>query len=41
MSAAWRRLGTNARDLVRVFRSFNAAAEAFRLESEAHERTRR
>ncbi len=31
-------LGVNKKDLVRVFRSFNAASDAFRKESEAQER---
>jgi coenzyme F420-reducing hydrogenase gamma subunit len=31
-------LGRGPMDIVRAFRSFNAYAEAFRLESEAHER---
>jgi sulfhydrogenase subunit delta len=38
LSQWWSRLGTKERDLVRVFRSFNAYAEPFRQESEAHER---
>jgi sulfhydrogenase subunit delta len=29
-------LGMTERDIARVFRTFNAAAEAFRKESEAH-----
>ena len=37
MAAAWRGLGTSEAALVRVFRTFNAAAEPFRRESEAHE----
>ena len=41
LSGAWSRLGANEPDLVRVFRSFNASAEAFLEESEAHERGRR
>lgn len=36
LSTWWRRLGTPASDLVRAFRGFNAYAEAFRQESEAH-----
>ena len=35
--AAWRELGAGERDLVRVYRTFNAGAEPFREESEAHE----
>jgi coenzyme F420-reducing hydrogenase gamma subunit len=38
LSAWWSGLGVNQRDLVRVFRSFNAYAEPFRKESEAHEK---
>jgi sulfhydrogenase subunit delta len=37
LSALWRRLGVNEHDLVRAFRGFNAYAEPFRKESEAHE----
>lgn len=37
LSAWWRRLGVRDEDLVRAFRSFNAYAEPFRKESEAHE----
>jgi coenzyme F420-reducing hydrogenase gamma subunit len=37
LSAEWRRLGVPRADLVRVFRGFNAYAEAFRKESEAQE----
>ncbi|HUI43969.1 MAG TPA: oxidoreductase [Terriglobia bacterium] len=37
LSAWWARLGVKEVDLVRAFRSFNANAEAFRRESEAHE----
>jgi coenzyme F420-reducing hydrogenase gamma subunit len=33
----WSRLGVSEPSLVRVFRTFNANAEAFRKESEAHE----
>jgi sulfhydrogenase subunit delta len=39
LAAAWRALGATPTELARVFRTFNAAAEPFRLESEAHERT--
>jgi sulfhydrogenase subunit delta len=38
LSAQWRHLGGNEQDLVRAFRSFNAYAEPFRRESEAHEK---
>jgi len=37
LSAWWGRLGVGETDLVRAFRGFNAYAEAFREESEAHE----
>lgn len=37
ISRWWSRLGVGEQDLVRVFRSFNAYAEAFRKESEAHD----
>ena len=37
LSAAWSHLGVQRADLVRAFRSFNAAAEPFRQESQAHE----
>lgn len=37
LSAWWSRLGVGKADLVRVFRGFNAYAEPFRKESEAHE----
>jgi sulfhydrogenase subunit delta len=37
LSAWWENLGVSEQDLVRVFRSFNAYAEPFRKESEAHE----
>jgi sulfhydrogenase subunit delta len=38
LSDWWKeRLGVSSADLVRTFRSFNAGAEAFRLESEAHD----
>ena len=36
LSAAWRDLGVAPRDLMRVFRGFNAGAEPFRRESERH-----
>ncbi len=37
LSDGWVRLGVKEPDLMRAFRSFNAYAEAFRRESEAHE----
>ncbi|HTN42660.1 MAG TPA: oxidoreductase [Nitrospiria bacterium] len=37
LSRWWSRLGVGEPDLVRLFRGFNANAEAFRKESEAHE----
>jgi coenzyme F420-reducing hydrogenase gamma subunit len=39
LSGWWNeKLGVQREDLVRAFRSFNAYAEAFRVESETHER---
>jgi coenzyme F420-reducing hydrogenase gamma subunit len=38
LSRLWIQLGISEPDIVRAFRSFNACAEAFRKESEAHER---
>ena len=38
LSRAWLGLGATEDDVVRAFRSFNAYAEPFRRESEAHER---
>ncbi len=38
LAAAWSRGGASDPDIVRAFRGFNAYAEAFRKESEAHER---
>ena len=38
LSAWWSGLGVSEHDLVRAFRSFNAYAEAFRRESESHEK---
>ena len=38
LSRQWLQLGVIPDDLVRAFRSFNAYAEAFRRESEAHEK---
>ncbi len=37
LSKWWKKLGANDPDLVRAFRGFNAYAEEFRRESEAHE----
>ncbi len=37
LSAAWRALGADRRDLMRAFRGFNAGAEPFRRESEQQE----
>ncbi|GBC75876.1 NAD-reducing hydrogenase HoxS subunit delta [bacterium HR07] len=37
LSAWWRKLGVKESDIVRAFRGFNAYAEPFRKESEAHE----
>jgi sulfhydrogenase subunit delta len=39
VAAAWRALGAKPVEIARVFRTFNAAAEPFRLESEVHERS--
>jgi coenzyme F420-reducing hydrogenase gamma subunit len=36
LASEWRKLGATPRDLRRVFRTFNAAAEPFRKESDAH-----
>jgi len=38
LSKAWSRLGAKETDLVRAFRGFNAYADPFRKESEAHEK---
>ncbi|HVB73008.1 MAG TPA: hypothetical protein VNE38_05580 [Ktedonobacteraceae bacterium] len=38
LSNQWQHLGSSKQDIIRVFRSFNAAAGPFRKESEAHER---
>ena len=38
LSARMKQLGAEERDLVRVYRTFNAGSEAFREASEAHER---
>lgn len=38
LSARWSAMGTSEQDLVRIFRNFNASADAFRKEGEAHER---
>jgi coenzyme F420-reducing hydrogenase gamma subunit len=37
LARQWQRLGTSNADLVRVFRTFNAAAEAFERQSHIHE----
>jgi coenzyme F420-reducing hydrogenase gamma subunit len=37
LAARWTSLGASRRDIHRVFRNFNAAAEPFRREAEAHE----
>lgn len=37
LAAAWSALGSDRRSIHRVFRTFNAAAEPFRKESEAHD----
>jgi sulfhydrogenase subunit delta len=37
LSASWSGLGVSEQDLVRAYRTFNAYAEPFRKESEAHE----
>ena len=36
LAVEWQRLGATERDIHRVFRTFNAAAEPFRQESDAH-----
>ncbi len=38
LSKRWRQLGVKEEDLVRAYRGFNAYSEAFRRESESHER---
>jgi coenzyme F420-reducing hydrogenase gamma subunit len=38
LSSWWSRLGAKEADLLRAFRNFNAAAEAFQKESRAHEK---
>ncbi|HXF06183.1 MAG TPA: oxidoreductase [Blastocatellia bacterium] len=38
LSARWSHLGVKEQDIVRAFRSFNAYAEPFRKEGEAHDR---
>jgi len=38
LSKRWKQLGMSKDDLIRVYRSFNAYSEAFRRESESHER---
>lgn len=37
LAKEWQRLGATSRDIHRAFRTFNAAAEPFRKESEAHD----
>lgn len=37
LSARWKQLGASERDLLQVYRTFNAYAEPFRMESEGHE----
>ena len=37
LSSVWSQLGVKEQDLLRTFRSYNACAEPFRRESEAHE----
>jgi coenzyme F420-reducing hydrogenase gamma subunit len=38
LAAEWKKLGADNRDIHRAFRTFNAAAEPFRKESEAHDK---
>jgi hypothetical protein len=38
LSQQWGKLGASGPRILRVYRSFNAQAEAFRKESEVHER---
>jgi coenzyme F420-reducing hydrogenase gamma subunit len=38
LSARWSELGANENEILRTFRGFNAYAEAFRKESESHDR---
>jgi sulfhydrogenase subunit delta len=38
LSARWSKLGANEKEIMRTFRGFNAYAEAFRKESEAHDK---
>jgi hypothetical protein len=38
LSAWWQHLGVSDADLVRAYRTFNAYAEAFRKESDRHEK---
>jgi hypothetical protein len=40
LAAWWQRLGASDAVMMRVFRTFNAAAPPFRRESEAHEETK-
>jgi coenzyme F420-reducing hydrogenase gamma subunit len=37
LSERWKALGAHPEDIVRAYRSFNAFADAFRKESDAHE----
>ena len=37
LSRGWKNLGATEPELVRIFRNFNACAEPFRKESDAHE----
>ena len=38
LSARWSKLGANENEIMRTFRGFNAYSEAFRKESEAHDK---
>jgi sulfhydrogenase subunit delta len=38
LSARWNKLGANENEIMRTFRGFNAYAEAFRKESESHDK---
>ena len=38
LSARWKKLGASENEILRTFRGFNAYAEAFRKESEAHDK---
>ena len=37
LNARWKELGAEDRDLLRVYRTFNAQAEPFRVAAEAHD----